>query len=174
MFYILLLVKQTRSKGKLNKILQLITKSDDLLSTIYIHDFYMTIFIFQVMIRLPVGRPICGELNDCIHIRRRVSSVVEHSSANLNPWFDSGPSLIPGSWIMMTYVSSILLLEWSTTSQRLWVYRIYVPYEQKDPRSLFEKRRGQPQEFWSLVSTMDGITRNTPGLCGRTAMLNIK
>ena len=30
------------------------------------------------------------------------------------------------------------------TSQRLWVYRIYVPYAQKDPRFLFEKRRGNP------------------------------
>ena len=33
-----------------------------------------------------------------------------------------------------------------------------VPYAQKDPRLLFEKRRGQPQEFWSLVSTIDGST----------------
>ena len=49
-------------------------------------------------------------------------------------------------------------LEWSTTSQRLWVYRISVPYAQKDPRFLFEKRRGQPWEFWSLVSTIDGST----------------
>ena len=60
--------------------------------------------------------------------------------------FDSGPGLIPGSWIMMRHVSCILLLEWSTTSQRLWVYRISVPYAQKDPRFLFEKRRGQPWE----------------------------
>ena len=42
--------------------------------------------------------------------------------------------------------------------QRLWVYRISVPYEQKYPRFLSEKRRGQPQEFWSLVSTIDGST----------------
>ena len=53
---------------------------------------------------------------------------------------------------------SILLLEWSTTSQRLWVYRISVPYAQKHPRFLFEKRRGQPLEFWSHVSTIDGNT----------------
>ena len=58
----------------------------------------------------------------------------------------------------MRHVSCILLLEWSTTSQRLWVYRISVPYAQKDPRFLFEKRRGQPREFWSLVSTIDGGT----------------
>ena len=58
----------------------------------------------------------------------------------------------------MRHVSCILLLEWSTTSQRLWVYRISVPYAQKDPRFLFEKRRGQPREFWSLVSTIDGST----------------
>ena len=90
------------------------------------------------------------------YLRRRVSSVVEHSSAY--PRFNSGPGLIPGSWIMMRHVSCILLLEWSTTSQRLWVYRISVPYAQKDPRFLFEKRRGQPQEFWSLVSTIDGST----------------
>ena len=85
--------------------------------------------------------------------------MVEHSSANPKvPGFDSGPGLIPGSWIMMRHVACILLLEWSTTSQRLWVYRISVPYAQKDPRFLFEKRRGQPQEFWSLVSTIDGST----------------
>ena len=70
--------------------------------------------------------------------------------------FYSGPGLIPGSWIMMRHVSCILLLEWSTTSQRLWVCRISVPYVQKDPRFIFEKRRGQPQEFWSL--TIDGST----------------
>ena len=26
-----------------------------------------------------------------------------------------------------------------------WVYRISVPYAQKDPRFVFEKRRGQPR-----------------------------
>ena len=57
---------------------------------------------------------------------------------------------------MMRHVSRILLLEWSTTSQRLWVYRMSVRYAQKDQRVLFEKRRGQPQEFWCLVSTIDG------------------
>ena len=36
--------------------------------------------------------------------------------------------------------------------------RISVSYAQKDPRFLFEKRRGQPREFWSLVSTIDGST----------------
>ena len=73
----------------------------------------------------------------------------------------SGPGLIPGSWIMMRHVSCILLLEWSTTSQRLWVYRISVPYAQKEPRFLFEKRRGQPREFWSLISTIDVSTPET-------------
>ena len=71
---------------------------------------------------------------------------------------------------MMRHVSCILLLEWSTTSQRLWVYRIYVPCAQKDPRFLFEKRRGQPREFWSLVSTIDGSSLPQVGveelLCG--------
>ena len=32
------------------------------------------------------------------------------------------------------------------------------PMHIKDPRFLFEKRRGQPREFWSLVSTIDGST----------------
>ena len=73
---------------------------------------------------------------------------------------------------MMRYVSFILLLEWFTTSQRLWVYRISVPYAQKDPRFLFEKRMGQPREFWSLVSTIDGST--LPQDCGRSAMRNTK
>ena len=36
------------------------------------------------------------------------------------------------------------------------VYRISVPYAQKDPRFLFEKRRGPPREGWSLFSTIDG------------------
>ena len=43
------------------------------------------------------------------------------------------------------------------------VYRISVPYAQKDPRFLFEKRRGQPREFWSLVSTIDSST--IPQVC---------
>ena len=30
------------------------------------------------------------------------------------------------------------------------------PMQKKDPRFLFEKRRGQPQDFWSLFSTIDG------------------
>ena len=32
------------------------------------------------------------------------------------------------------------------------------PYVLKGPRFLFEKRGGQPQEFWSLISKMDGST----------------
>ena len=43
----------------------------------------------------------------CLHYgeARRVSSVVDHSSANpKGPSFDSGPGLIPGSWIMMRHV----------------------------------------------------------------------
>ena len=38
-------------------------------------------------------------------------------------------------------------------SQTNIVYRISVPYAQKDPRFLFEKRRGQPQEI--LVSHLN-------------------
>ena len=56
----------------------------------------------------------------------------------------SGPGFIPGSRMVKRHVSCILLLEWSTTSQRLWMYRIYVPYAQTDPRFLFKQRRGQP------------------------------
>ena len=40
------------------------------------------------------------------------------------------------------------------TSQRLWAYRISVPYVHK--RVLLEKRRGQSPEFWSLISAIDG------------------
>ena len=54
---------------------------------------------------------------------------------------------------MMRHVSCVLLLEWSTTSQRLWVYRISVTYAQKDPRFQFKKSRGQPQEFWSIIDS---------------------
>ena len=50
------------------------------------------------------------------------------------------------------------------------VYLISVPYAQKDPRFLIEKRRGQPREFWSLVSTIDGSRLPEVGveelLCG--------
>ena len=79
-----------------------------------------------------------------------------HTYQNYTTYFGEitysiGPGLIPGSWIMMRHVSCILLLERSTTLQRLWVYRISIPYAQKDPRFLFEKRKGQPWEFWSLV-----------------------
>ena len=90
---------------------------------------------------------------------RGVSSVVEHSSANPKvPGSIPGLVSYQGSWIMMRHVSCILPLEWSTTSQRLWVYIISVPCAQKDPRFLFKKRRRQPREFWSLVSTIDGST----------------
>ena len=58
---------------------------------------------------------------------------------------------------MMRHVSYILLLEWATTSQRLWVYRISVPYAQKDPRFHFEGRGGTPG-IWYLVSKIDGST----------------
>ena len=76
--------------------------------------------------------------------RRRVSSVVEHSSANPKvPGSIPGP-VFTGSWIMMRHVSCILLLEWSTTSKRLRVYMISVPYALKYSRFLCEKRRGQP------------------------------
>ena len=49
------------------------------------------------------------------------------------PWFNYGPGLILGSWIMIRHISCILLIEWSTTSQRLCVYRISVPYAHKNP-----------------------------------------
>ena len=87
-----------------------------------------TIFVFQS------PDPFREYLGSFLKSRRRVSSVVEHSSAN--------------PWIMMRHVACILLLEWSTTS----------PYAQKDPRFLFEMRRGQTREFWSLDSTIDGST----------------
>ena len=32
------------------------------------------------------------------------------------------------------------------------------PMHKKDPRLLFEKRSDQPQEFWSLVSSLNGST----------------
>ena len=39
------------------------------------------------------------------------------------------------------------------------MYRILVSYAQKDRRFLFEKRWGQPPEFRSLISTIDGSTQ---------------
>ena len=83
--------------------------------------------------------------------------MVEHWSANPKvACFDSGFGLIPGSWIMMRHVQCILLLEWSTTSQSMWMYRISVPHAAKGLRVLFEKSRGQPHDFCSPVSTIDG------------------
>ena len=79
--------------------------------------------------------------------RRRVSSVVEHLSTEPK---------VPCSSLtrVMDYdISYILLLDWSTTSQRLWQYRISVPYAQNNPRILFKKSRGQPQEI--LVSCLN-------------------
>ena len=49
---------------------------------------------------------------------------------------------MPGSWIMMGHVYCILLLEWSTTSQRLWVYRIYVPYATQRSQITIRKEKG--------------------------------
>ena len=55
----------------------------------------------------------------------------------------------------MRHVSYILLLEWSTNIQRLWVHRISVLYAQTNPRFLFKKRRGQPR---LLFKKIDGGT----------------
>ena len=85
----------------------------------------------------------------------REKAVIEHSSAN--PKVSSlipGPSLIPGSWIMMTHISCILFLDWSTTSQRLWVYRISVPYAQKK-RSQIPIWKEKGATWVILVSRLD-------------------
>ena len=58
--------------------------------------------------------------------------MVEHLSANPKvPGSNPGP-VSCHTGVMDYDVSCIILLEWSTTSQRLWVYRIFVPYAQKD------------------------------------------
>ena len=44
--------------------------------------------------------------------------------------------------IMIRHVSCILLLEWSTTSQRPWVYRTSVPYAKKKIPDSYSKREG--------------------------------
>ena len=101
----------------------------------------------------------CVSFNDQKEKRSSTWNVVTVSMSVVDLYLlHKTPALQINPWIMMRHVSCILLLEWSTTSQRLWVYRISVPYAQKDPRFLFEKRRGQPREFWSLVSTTDGST----------------
>ena len=45
---------------------------------------------------------------------------------------------------MMRHVSCILLLEWSTTSQRLWVYRICPLCTKKIPDSYSKREGGIP------------------------------
>ena len=92
--------------------------------------------------------------------RRTVSSMVEHSSANPKvPGLIPGPVSYRGSQIMMRHVKCILLLKWSTTFQRLWVYRI-------------RKEKGATP---GILSTIDGSTLPQDcHVCGRTAMLNTK
>ena len=65
------------------------------------------------------------ELSGSARVRRRLPSLVENSSTN-----PKVVSFIPGpvSWIMIRCVARIVLLEWSTTSQRPRMYRISVPY----------------------------------------------
>ena len=61
--------------------------------------------------------------------------------------FDSGPGLIPGSWIMMRHVSCIFHLEWSTTSQRLWpcgCIGFLSPMHKKIPVSYSKREGGNP------------------------------
>ena len=105
---------------------------------------------------LALGQKTC--IGNTPGISSTITVILFYRPLSKGPRFDSGPGLILGSWIMMRHVSCILLLEWSTTSQRLWVYRISVSYAQNDPRFLFKKIRGQSREFWSLVSTIDGST----------------
>ena len=57
---------------------------------------------------------------------RRGSSVVEDLCTDLEV---PGSILMLGSWIMKMFVLCILLLEWSTTSLRLWVLRMYHSYD---------------------------------------------
>ena len=54
------------------------------------------------------------------------------------------------------HVSCILLPELSTSCNRLWVYKVFVPYTQNDSRFLLKESRGQPRRMWSLVFTIDG------------------
>ena len=87
--------------------------------------------------------------------KRRVRSVVKHLSANPK---------VPGS-ILGPVSYRVHGLWW-----RMYMYKAsyswsgpQLPkgcgcYAQKDPRFPFEKRRGQPREFRSLVSTIDGST----------------
>ena len=82
----------------------------------------------------------------------------EHSSANPNV-----PSSIPGrSHTGVTEYNEAGKMHLTPVVvhnfPKMFVYRISVPYSQKDPRFLFEKRRGQPWEFWSLISTIDSRT----------------
>ena len=67
---------------------------------------------------------------------------------------------------MMRHVSCILLLEWSTNSQRPWVYRISVPYAQKISQIPVRKEKGATPQI--LVSHLNNR------LCGRSAMRNTK
>ena len=79
-----------------------------------------------VMIISELGRRIVSSM---FELRSRLTSAVEPSSAN-----PKVASFIPGpvSLMMIRYVACIILLEWSTTSLGLWVYRITVPHAQYD------------------------------------------
>ena len=85
--------------------------------------------------------------------------MVEHSSAN-----PKVPGLIPGPvayrgyglWRGMFHAS----FSWSgpLLPKGCGCIGCLSPMHKKDPRVLFEKRRGQPQKFWPLVSTIVGST----------------
>ena len=78
-----------------------------------------------------------------LHTQQTQRRELAHSSKC--PQFDSGPGLIPGSRIMMRHVKYILLLEWSTTSQRLHgCIGFLSPMHKKIPDSYSKREGGNP------------------------------
>ena len=83
--------------------------------------------------------------------------MVEHSSTNPKVRFDSGPSLIPGSWIMMRHVQSY---SWSgpQLTKGCGCIGFLFPMHKKTPDSYSQREGGNPGNSGLFVSTIDGST----------------
>ena len=74
----------------------------------------------------------------------------------IQPEFETKPLFYAPAGYLCSYVwshtgvmdydeaSCILLLEWSTTFQRLWMYKISVPYARKKTQSSLKRAGGNP------------------------------
>ena len=89
----------------------------------------------------------------------REEAVIEHSSAN--PKVSSsipGPVWYRGHGLWWRIFHASYFWIGPQLPKGCECIGFLSPMHKKDPRFLFEKRRGQLREFWSLVLTIDGST----------------